>query len=307
MTFSQMPLEAYLMNPRLVLMAVAFFAAAMLQAEELKITTWNLKWFPGGKDNQSEEKAEQHIAAVAKVLKSIDPDILLLQEVKGMESVSALADKLDTGLKVITVSRFPASFSGDADGIDDQQVAILAKKDAVATYRREFERDGRTDPPRGFIFAAFEVDDKYLGVYSVHLKSNLGKAEDNFRKRESSARTIIDHAEGVQVKDPQDGRRWIDFEGLIIGGDFNTEIPGDVENRKDELTMKQIELYGFINAFGDRPLNDRITHPKDGNFPATTFDHIFYRGIEQLGEADITEVKKTVSDHYPVTVIFDVN
>ncbi len=296
---------------RSIVLLVFLFVSSSAFAETIKVTTWNLKWFPGGMGQTSEDAKASHIDAVAKVLKKIDPDILLLQEVLNKDSVEKLAAKAGTGLKVITVSRFDASHPRDPDGIDDQQVAILAKENALFTYRREFERDGRVDPPRGLVFAAFEIDDKYLGVYSVHLKSNKTSEnqtpKDNFRKRESSARTIIDHAEGAYLQNPADRRKKLSFDKLIIAGDFNTEIPGDKPERAAERTMQQIQLYGFENAFGSRPLADRITHPASGRYSATTFDHVLFRGVRQIGEAKIDKVDKSVSDHYPVTVKFDIN
>ncbi|MBC2607521.1 endonuclease/exonuclease/phosphatase family protein [Pelagicoccus albus] len=266
------------------------------------MTTWNLKWFPGGMNQTDKSAMQEHIGLVADTLRDLDPDILLVQEVKSQESLDMLAEEMGTGLKVIAVSRFPASYSEDPDGIDDQQVGILAKMPAVATATREFERDGLVDAPRGFVFAAFETEGELLGVYSVHLKSNRGEAAVNFRKRESSARAIVGHAEGVAIGSEDN---WRVPDALIIGGDFNTEVPGDVEVRAAEKTMQQLALYGFENAYGDLPLEKRITIPASGRYPATTFDHILYRGIEKAGSVRIQEVEWERSDHYPVTVAFE--
>jgi hypothetical protein len=53
------------------------------ESSGLKITAWNLQWFPGKtpKGETPEENAA-HIAAVVSELKEIDVDIVLLQEIR---------------------------------------------------------------------------------------------------------------------------------------------------------------------------------------------------------------------------------
>jgi hypothetical protein len=47
---------------------------------KLRITTWNLEWFPNGSSHDATpEKQTQRVEAAADVLKKLDPDILLLQ------------------------------------------------------------------------------------------------------------------------------------------------------------------------------------------------------------------------------------
>ena len=64
---------------------LAFFAvgSALGNSEppRIRITTWNLEWFPNGSAHDATpEKQGQRIAAAADVLRPIDPDIILLQE-----------------------------------------------------------------------------------------------------------------------------------------------------------------------------------------------------------------------------------
>jgi hypothetical protein len=53
------------------------------ESSGLKITAWNLQWFPGKtpRGGTPEENAV-HIAAVVSGLKAIDADIVLLQEIR---------------------------------------------------------------------------------------------------------------------------------------------------------------------------------------------------------------------------------
>jgi hypothetical protein len=69
---------------------VAFFVAGSILGQspaKVRITTWNLEWFPNGSPHQaSPEKQAQRIEAAADVLKKLDPDILLLQEMRDYDA-----------------------------------------------------------------------------------------------------------------------------------------------------------------------------------------------------------------------------
>ena len=56
---------------------------------KIRITTWNLEWFPNGSPHDATpEKQAQRIEAAADVLKKLDPDILLLQEMRDYDGCS---------------------------------------------------------------------------------------------------------------------------------------------------------------------------------------------------------------------------
>jgi hypothetical protein len=69
---------------------VAFFVAGSILGQspaKVRITTWNLEWFPNGSPHQaSPEKQAQRIEAAADVLKKLAPDILLLQEMRDYDA-----------------------------------------------------------------------------------------------------------------------------------------------------------------------------------------------------------------------------
>ena len=87
----------------------------------LKITTWNLQWFPGKRPGNSVPPAEQeaHIAAVSGVLEELNPDILCVQEIKDPAALQRLADAMP-GHSVQVVSAFKGT----------QEVAILSRHTA---------------------------------------------------------------------------------------------------------------------------------------------------------------------------------
>ena len=69
-------------------------------------------------------------------------------------------------------------------------MAILGKEPAQAAWTEPWKSMEGMDPPRAFAFAWFKIGNKNIGVYSLHLKSNLimhGNEEvetaKNIRKR----------------------------------------------------------------------------------------------------------------------------
>ena len=158
----------------------------------VRITTWNLEWFPNGsaKDASPDEQTKR-IKAAADVLRRLNPDILLLQEVRDYDACSHLAEAIKPHTYTVAIC---SSFKGGR-----QQVAILSKNQAQAGWYEEWKKTSVADPPRGFAFAWFKIANKDLGVYSVHLKSNLithgdkeEEAAKNIRKREVAIQQFAD-------------------------------------------------------------------------------------------------------------------
>ena len=62
---------------------LAFFVVGSTLGQspaKVRITTWNLEWFPNGSPREATPgKQAQRIEAAADVLKKLNPDILLLQ------------------------------------------------------------------------------------------------------------------------------------------------------------------------------------------------------------------------------------
>jgi endonuclease/exonuclease/phosphatase family metal-dependent hydrolase len=60
-------------------------------AQTVRCTTWNLEWFPNGSANEaSAAQQEQRIKEAADVLRPINPDIILLQEVRDYDARDSL-------------------------------------------------------------------------------------------------------------------------------------------------------------------------------------------------------------------------
>jgi endonuclease/exonuclease/phosphatase family metal-dependent hydrolase len=205
------------MKRALVAVLVLFVVGSALgqSPAKIRITTWNLEWFPNGSAGEATpEKQAQRIQAAADVLKKLNPDILLLQ-VRDYDACARLGEAIQPGAYTVSIC---SAFKGGK-----QQEAIVAKIPAQAAWSESWKSMEGIDPPRGFAFAWFKIGNADIGVYSVHLKSNLvthGNAEietaQNIRKREVSIQQLLAHIRDVL------GTVIPSIKGLVVGGDFNT-------------------------------------------------------------------------------------
>jgi endonuclease/exonuclease/phosphatase family metal-dependent hydrolase len=178
-----------------------------------------------------------------------------------------------------------------------QQVAILSKYQAQAAWSEPWQSMNGVDPPRGFAFAWFKIGNENIGVYSVHLKSNLithgdreAETAKNIRKREVAIAQLLAHVREVI------GTTIPSIQGVVIGGDFNTNH--DQAMFAAEKTLDTLGTGALRSVFDAIPFEQRITHPGSHGFPDATFDYLFGKNV-RMGKATITPTH--VSDHLPVT------
>jgi endonuclease/exonuclease/phosphatase family metal-dependent hydrolase len=272
------------------------FAASTVAAAPIRVTTWNLEWFPNGSSKEL-PAAEQNrrIAAAADVLRPLNSDIILLQEVKDYEVCARLAETIAPHTyKVAICSAFREPFT---PGLGKQQVAIMAKEPAQAAWSEAWKSMEGVDPPRGFAFAWFKIRGVDVGVYALHLKSNLIMKSDkaaegrkNIRKREVAIDQLLNHIHDVI------GPSMPSVKSIVVGGDFNTNL--DQPDFAEEKTLPKLSAAGFHSAVEGTPLLQRITHPGSGPYPDATFDYLFAANLTPT-HTQITASK--ASDHYPVT------
>ena len=238
------------------------------------------------------------IDSAAEVLKKLDSDIVVLQEVRDYAACEALAKKIGDKYQVLVCSAFKSGFGG-IPGL--QQVAILSKYPAQSCWSEDWKNFGRVDPPRGFVFAHIKIDNRDIAVYGVHFKSNLVMRGDRFKegqlnilKRELAAEQVIAHSNQI-------GRvLGLNIDATVIAGDFNTNK--DQIEFASERTLKLFEENGFTSGFENMPLDKRVTHPSKGKYPDATFDYIFIKG-NGLKSTKPTIFQNDTSDHLPVTTL----
>ena len=68
-------------------------------AQTVRCTTWNLEWFPSGSPNEAPpEQQNQRIKEAADVLRPINQDIVLLQEVRDYDVCARLGEAIASGI-----------------------------------------------------------------------------------------------------------------------------------------------------------------------------------------------------------------
>jgi endonuclease/exonuclease/phosphatase family metal-dependent hydrolase len=183
-------------------------------------------------------------------------------------------------------------------------VAILGKEPAQAAWTEPWKSMEGMDPPRGrgFAFAWFKIGNKKIGVYSLHLKSNLimhGNEEvetaKNIRKREVATFQLLNHLRGIIATAIPS------IKTVIIGGDFNTNK--DQPMFASEKTLSTLTDAGFRNCMEELSLPKRVTHPGNHGFPDATFDYLF---SVNAASTPALMTPSDVSDHYPMTCDFTV-
>ena len=227
-----------------------------------------------------------------KVLREIKPDVFLAQEVADWSSFQKLVES-DRGLAVHTVSAFR-----DATGITRQQVGVASRLSVNSTWSENFKR-GWAEPPRGFAFAALTLPDgKLLFVYSVHLKSNRTDARSDLQhdiaKREDAAEQVLAH-----VNDVAKAYKGYEIRGVVVGGDFNTNL--DDDQFASEATLHLFDRANFWNCWNPIRRESRLTWKGSTSFRPTTFDHLLCRNLGQP-RASLWRTTEDVSDHYPVVL-----
>jgi endonuclease/exonuclease/phosphatase family metal-dependent hydrolase len=287
-------------RPRTFTVAAFAFLVLLItgysSGQTVRCTTWNLQWFPNGSAHEaSTAQQDKRIKEAADVLRPMNPDIVLLQEVRDYDVCARLGEAIAPGIYHVAIcSAFKEPFQR---GLGKQQVAILSKYQAQAAWAEPWKSMNGVDPPRGFAFAWFKIGNKDIGVYSLHLKSNLithgdreAETAKNIRKREVAITQLLTHVHDMI------GTTMPTIKGIVIGGDFNTNH--DQAMFSAERTLDSLADARYQNGFEGLPLAQRVTHPGNHGFPDATFDFIFVTGLTG-SQPTVTQTK--ASDHWPVT------
>jgi endonuclease/exonuclease/phosphatase family metal-dependent hydrolase len=185
-----------------------------------KVMTWNTHNFFDDQKNSgtsqeivySKSDYEDHVAVIAKVIKSLDPDVIMLQEV---ENLGVLAD-LDKELGGAYFAR--QLFEGnDPRGID---IGILSKikidesKSHAADRFNLLGTQTQYSYARDCLEAHLTVNGRHLALLGVHFRSKGGEvASDDPDKRLAEAQHTRAIADEILAKDPT--------AGVVVLGDFN--------------------------------------------------------------------------------------
>ncbi len=281
------------------LLAPLFSPAVAEEAEpadtqEVSLVTWNIEWFPGRYRFARGERVEDHMAVVQDELREMNPDIFLAQEMRGWQVFADLCAVVPD-LQPVIVSGFRSRSTGE---YWPQQIAIASKWPVYAAWAEPWQEGEEFTPGRGFSVAAIQLPGdtlRVLLVYSVHLKSNLAESEfqarRNYELRNESIRQLLEHI------DEMESAFWDRVEGVIVGGDFNTNHDGQFGDDAIEMMVDA----GFHHTWGDTPREERLTWRGSDLYEPTTLDHFFTRGLGEP-QAEMVEVSDETSDHWPVRI-----
>lgn len=280
-----------LRRPLLALFIVALVGgcspkSAPSAPDTLRVVSWNIEWFPGGRPEATPGESATQMASAKQALAELKPDILLLQEIRDWQSAAELCRAIP-GLEVQVASNFDTR----------PQNQVVASKIPADSAWSDVWKKGPIEPPRGYAFAALRLaDGRHLLTYSLHLKSNRGQLAENLAMRQESSRQLLLHVTEMLELYRQRGPV-----AVIIGGDLNTSL--DDPRFAKEPTLRAWQKAGLHWTHQGVDPSQRVTIPASGEFPDNCFDHLFTGGLG-LPVARVKSFPK-VSDHNPVILDLD--
>lgn len=252
----------------------------------LRIVAWNLEWFPGHKPEPTPEAEAEQMAAAKVALTELKPDVLLLEEIRDWESAAALCQAVP-GMEVHVVSAFQPR---------PQNQVVASRFPADSTWSESWQAS-EAAPPRGYSFAAVEIPGpRYLLLYALHLKSNLGELAQNIAMRQEATKQLLKHSQEMLALYGRRGPC-----AVVIGGDLNTSL--DDPKFKEDQTLPALIKAGFHWTHEGVPFAERATIPAKNGFADNCFDHIFTAGLGKPTAK--VQSYPTVSDHNPVVLEVD--
>jgi endonuclease/exonuclease/phosphatase family metal-dependent hydrolase len=275
---------------RRLIALLLLLGAAHLGAEPLRITTWNLSSSVAPEADSAAE--DNRLADIATVLNSLNADVILLQEIRDLQTCERLAVLLKPAAYRAAVC---SAFTNES-GSPLPQVAILSRKPITAAWAESWKADGAVTPAGGFAFALIHHGSGDVGIFSVQFKNNVTSAnferdtQLNILNREISAAQLVQRAASLGTK------RIVQPSAVVVAGSFNTNP--DEPQFVSEITLRLLENAGFKNIFHGVPLEDRITRRGDGRNPDATVDYVFARNSDFLGGPRIGTSE--LSGHFPL-------
>jgi Metal-dependent hydrolase len=281
-------------------------ALAWVRAETITIATYNVENY-GAADRMTEEgyrkeypKPEVQKAALRKVIRAVDADVWVLQEIGGAEYVR----ELQRDLRREGVEYPHAAVMEAAD--EARRVAVLSRRAFAEVVRHaelEFRYFGeREKVKRGLIEVRFETEAGDVTLFGVHLKSRYTDRADDPRsaKRREGEATAIRDAVLRRFPAPAAAR-------FLIVGDFNDDKasrPLQRMRRRGETVIA--ELLPAADSRGEA-----WTHAYWKEDSYTRVDHVLVSpgllSAVRGGAArifDAPEVREA-SDHRPVVVTLE--
>ncbi len=200
------------------LAAFLFLALPLFGAQEIVVATYNVRNYlsasPKGPGDRyaTRAKPEDEIAALIKVIKDVNPDILGVCEMGSPERFEDFKKRLnEAGLGYVAWEYLPA-----AD--EDRRLALVSRFPIVARNSRgdvPYVLSGKPEKVRrGILDVTVQVNPGYqLRLVGVHLKSQMPAPEGEALIRRMEAQQLRKHLDTILTANPATN--------LVCYGDFN--------------------------------------------------------------------------------------
>jgi endonuclease/exonuclease/phosphatase family metal-dependent hydrolase len=287
---------------------LGLFAATPVWAETFTIATYNVENYVATNrmtdDGYRKDypKPETQKAALRRVIRALNADVLVLQEMGGAPYLAELQrDLRGEGLDYVYATVLVA-----AD--DDRHVALLAKRAPTGLERHEALTfpyfGGREKVKRGLCEVHFATTAGEITLFALHLKSRFTDRPDDPQSalRRLGEATAIRDCVLERFPDPARAR-------FLIAGDFNDD--------KASRTLQRFEARGKVRLAELLPARDSRgeswTHAYRKQDSYTRVDHVLVSaGMQPLvrdGVARIFDGEGTLdaSDHRPVVVTLELS
>lgn len=269
-------------------------------AQSVKIVNWNVHNFVNDvlDSNVLAEEIDTnwltHKTDIARVLRELDPDIVMLQEIENGAVLEALNAELDDAFPFLVLYQ-----GNDPRGIN---IALLSKIEVVLakTHRSEkFKKIGDPQGPayryaRDCVEVHIKVGERPVVLLGVHYKA---KENDNPDKRLAEAQHTRAIADQLAEEDPE--------RAIVILGDFN-DTPGsspydwtlgnDPSRYRNAADHVQAPLRWTFNYKGQLELVDQ-----------QMANSVLYEMLDpNTVEILHTDAVETASDHAPIVATYEI-
>lgn len=281
--------------------------AQVKKAKQLTLATYNLEnlfdiWDdPYVKDETTRVKPRAELEALAKLFKTLNADVIAVQEVENEGVLRAFVDEFlgDMGYDYVVTSH-----GNDGRGID---VGVISRVpiDSVTSYKfRKLTLPGESNTwhfARDLLRVRLKAtESKSLDVFVMHMKSKrtVSKSDEQSTKWRTAESTMAKKIIDEQLK--KDPTAWI-----AITGDFN--------DTPDSEPIAALLKGGTKGALTDLhthiPADKRITYLNEPY--RSTIDYVMAspelakRSVKEKASVFADEALLKGSDHAPVVVQFD--
>lgn len=292
--------------------------APQWNTDDLRITTLNTEFLFDGSGEGSQidfprrgdpEAMRAHRRAVGDVLRTVDADVVMLQEIGSRSALDSLR------VQMLADMGYTSHFVQGRDRFTGQDVAMLSRV-PVDTVGRTDERAAvgpsrRTAGVSKNMFARLRLNGRPVTVIGLHF---LARPDDPERapRREAQAEVI----RRLAVREIEQGR------DVVVLGDFNDfdTIPDVDGNQPLTDVMQRIRSAGpspdddLVNVLADVPPDDRFSahydrnrnEKVDGRNELSAIDHILlspslYAQVRRVTYAQFYSPVE-VTDHFPIVV-----